>query len=331
MTNPHDAVLARICDAIHQHQRFVITSHARPDGDAIGSELAMAYALRALGKTVRLVNADPVPAMLREFPGIHDVEVATTFDGDAEVAIVMECGSLARTGVSGLERFFVINIDHHPGNTGYGDLNWFDESAAACGELVFTLIEALGVPFSPEIATHIYVTILTDTGAFHFSHITPRTFDICRRALDAGVDPVLVAQRVYDSNTMGRLRLLGTVLNDMETAVDGRIAILSLDPEISRRTGATAEDTEGLINVPLTVHGIVAVAFLKLVKPGELRVSFRSKGTVDVGTIARGFGGGGHLNASGCTVAMAADELKPIIIEQLAQAIADSDGTARVH
>jgi phosphoesterase RecJ-like protein len=324
-------VLAAICDAIRQHQRFVITSHARPDGDAIGSEMAMAYALRALGKSVRVVNADPAPATLRGFPGTDTIEVASTFEGETDVVIVMECGNLARTGVSGLERFFIINIDHHPGNTGYGDLNWFDESAAACGELVYELVRALGVPFSTEIATHIYVTILTDTGSFHFSHITPRTFDICRQALEAGVDPVITAQRIYDSNTMGRLRLLGTVLNDMEVAAGGRIAVLYMDPEINRRTGASQEDAEGLINVPLTVAGIVAVAFIKQIKPEEQRVSFRSKGNVDVGAIARAHGGGGHLNAAGCTIAMRADALRPLLVEQLTQAIADAAGAAPVR
>lgn len=331
MTDSQPTELTAIRDALRQHQRFVITSHARPDGDAIGSELAMACALRALGKTVRVVNADPVPTMLRAFPGTDTIEVATTFEGETDAVIVMECGNLARTGVSGLERFFVINIDHHPGNTGYGDLNWFDESAAACGELVYELVRALGVPFSLEIATHIYVTILTDTGSFHFSHITPRTFDICRRALEAGVDPVITAQRIYDSNTMGRLRLLGTVLNDMEIAADGQIAVLYMDPEINRRTGASAEDAEGLINVPLTVAGIVAVAFIKQIKPDEQRVSFRSKGNVDVGAIARAHGGGGHLNAAGCTMTMTADVLRPLLVEQLTQAIADASGAAPVR
>src|SRR4029079_17106477 len=121
-------------------------------------------------------------------------------------AIIMECGDLARTGVAGLDRSFVINIDHHPGNTAYGQINWFDSSAAACAEMVFDLVRALDVPLSTEIATHVYVAILTDTGSFHYSNISPRTFQICEQALEAGVDPVAVARQIYDSNSLGRLK-----------------------------------------------------------------------------------------------------------------------------
>ena len=138
-----------ICDAIHARRRFLITSHARPDGDSIGSQLAMAYALEALGKNVRLVNADPAPEHYMEFPGVDRIEITrNVIDSDAEALIVMESGDLARTGVSGLDGRFTINIDHHQGNSQYGSLNWVDESAAACGEMVFDLIEALGVPLT---------------------------------------------------------------------------------------------------------------------------------------------------------------------------------------
>src|SRR5436190_6008740 len=215
-------------------QRFVISSHSRPDGDSIGSQLAAAYALRALGKQVTVINADPAPPPLMQFPGVPDIRIADRADGDFDAAIIMECGDLGRTGVAGLERFFVINIDHHPGNTAYGQLNWFDASAAACAELVFDLVRALHVPLTRDIATHIYLAILTDTGSFHFSSITPRTFDICREALQAGVDPVLVARQVYDSNNMGRLKLFGAVLSAMQIDPAGRIAILYVDHDLAR-------------------------------------------------------------------------------------------------
>src|SRR4029077_14257722 len=141
-----------------------------PDGDSIGSQLAMAYALKALGKEVVAVNADAAPPPLLQFPGVSEILIAPSVDGAFEAAIIMECGDLARTGVKGLERYFVINIDHHPGNTGYGQINWFDDSAAACGEMVYDVVGALGVPLSLEIATHVYLAILTDTGSFHYSN-----------------------------------------------------------------------------------------------------------------------------------------------------------------
>jgi bifunctional oligoribonuclease and PAP phosphatase NrnA len=260
--------LGRIVDAVRQRQRFVLSSHSRPDGDSIGSQLAMAFALRALGKHV-----------------------------------------------------YVVNIDHHPGNTAYGQLNWFDSSAAACAEMVLELIDALGVPLQADIATHIYLAILTDTGSFHYSSISPRTFDICRRTLEAGVDPVLVARNVYDSNNMGRLKLFGSVLSAMQLDPTGRIAIVYLDHEMAREAGGTYEDTEGLINLPLTVKEIEAVVFFKQTDGDEYRVSMRSKGEIDIGAIAKQFGGGGHKNAAGCTVTGPIDALQKTFIERIDQAI----------
>ena len=313
--------IARIAEAIRSRQRFVLSSHSRPDGDSIGSQLAMIYALRALGKEAVAVNADPAPAPLMAFPGVPEIRIASAVDGDFDAAIIMECGDLARTGVSGLDRFFTINIDHHPGNTGYGQINWFDASAAACGELVFDLVKALGVPLSVGIATHIYLAILTDTGSFHYSSISPRTFDICRECLEAGVDPVLVARNVYDSNNMGRLKLFGAVLSAMQIDPTGRIAIVYLDHEMARAAGGTYEDTEGLINLPLTVKEIQAVVFFKQNEGDEYRVSMRSKGLIDVGAIAKEFGGGGHKNAAGCTVTGAIDSLQRLLIEKVEDAI----------
>src|SRR5438093_2687846 len=207
--------LQQIVDAIRARRRFVLSSHSRPDGDSIGSQLALAYALRALGKTVEVVNNDPAPGPLMAFPGVGDIRIANRVDGDFDAAVILECGDLGRTGVEGLDRFFVINIDHHPGNTGYGQINWFDQSAAACGEMVFDLVRALGVPLTLEIATHVYLAILTDTGSFHYSSISTRTFEMCRDALAAGVDPVLMARAVFDSNSMGRLKVFGAILGAM--------------------------------------------------------------------------------------------------------------------
>jgi len=306
----------------------VLSSHARPDGDSIGSQLAMAYALKALGKDVTVINADAAPPPLMAFPGVPEIRIAPRADGDFEAAIIMECGDLARTGVRGLDRFFVINIDHHPGNTGYGGINWFDPSAAACGEMIFDLVPALGVPLSVEIATHIYLAILTDTGSFHYSSLTPRTFDICRATLEAGVDPVLVARNVYDSNNMGRLKLFGAVLSAMQIDQTGRIAIVYLDHEMAREAGGTYEDTEGLINLPLTVKEIQAVVFFKQDQGDQYRVSMRSKSEIDIAAVAKQFGGGGHKNAAGCTVSGPIDQLRKLFLEKLEYAI---DGRPADH
>jgi len=313
--------LNEIVAAIRGRQRFVISSHARPDGDSIGSSLAMAFALRELGKEARVVHKDLAPAPLLTFPGVPEIEIADRVDGAFDAAIIMECGDLSRTGVAGLDHGFVINIDHHPGNSNYGRINWFDSSAAACGEMVFDLVSALGVRLTPEIATHIYLAILTDTGSFHYSSISPRTFDICKATLQAGVDPVLVARNVYDSNNMGRLKLFGAVLSAMQIDDAGRVAIVYLDHEMARAAGGTYDDTEGLINLPLTVKEVQAVVFFKQIEGDEYRVSMRSKGEIDIAAVAKQFGGGGHKNAAGCTATGPVDVLQKLFVEKVQHAI----------
>lgn len=313
--------LQQVVDAIRARRRFVVSSHSRPDGDSIGSSLAMAFALKELGKDVSVVHKDLAPSPLMAFPGVRDIVIADRVEGDFDAAIVMECGDLTRTGVEGLERFFVINIDHHPGNASYGQINWFDAAAAACGEMVYDLVLALSVPLTLEIATHVYLAILTDTGSFHYSSISPRTFDICKRTLEAGVDPVTVARNVYDSNNMGRLKLFGAVLSAMQIDATGRIAIVYLDHEMARAAGGTYEDTEGLINLPLTVKEIQAVVFFKQIEGDEYRVSMRSKGDIDIGAVAKEFDGGGHKNAAGCTVNGAIDALQKTFVEKLERAV----------
>ncbi len=312
---------ASIAAEIHKRQRFVVVSHARPDGDAIGSSLAMAYALLHLGKEVRVVSRDAPPPPLMVFPGVPEVIVTDHVEDPGDAVIVMECGDLRRTGVAGLEKGYVINIDHHPGNAMYGALNWFDVTAAACGEMVYELVEALGVPLSAEIATHIYIAILTDTGSFHYSNITPRTFEICRRCMEAGVDPPAVARSIFDSNNLGRLKLFGAVLSKMQLDPTGRIATVFVDQKLADDCGGTYEDTEGLINLPLTVKDILTVVFFKEHGPGEWRVSLRSKGDIDVNLVAKEFGGGGHKNASGCSAQGTLEALKATFQQRLTRAI----------
>jgi phosphoesterase RecJ-like protein len=319
-----DAV-QQICEGVLRRRAFLVTSHARPDGDSIGSQLAMAFALDALGKQVRVVNSDAAPDHYQDFPGMDRIEIASAVDAtDFDAVIVMECSDPSRTGVAGLEGHpFIVNIDHHAGNRMYGAVNWHDESAAACGEMVFDLIRALGVPLSFEIATHIYLAVLTDTGSFHHSNITPRTFDICRQAVEAGVSPGAMARRVFDSNSFGKLKLIGALLDRMELLDQGRLAVLYIDDAMLAACGCTHNDTEGIINLPLTAREIQAVAFFKVTSKGEVRVSMRSKYDVDVRSVANRHGGGGHKNAAGFTVAGALGEVRPRIIEQLTHAIAE--------
>jgi phosphoesterase RecJ-like protein len=292
---------ADLLDVIRNGRRFIVASHQRPDGDAIGSAMAMALALRAMGKDATVVTDAIPPVFLQPFPGVAGIHITPGVLDAFDAALIMECSDLSRTGVRGLDKSPVMNIDHHPGNKVYGAVNWIDESAAACGEMVFTLIEALGVTLTEDIATHVYLAILTDTGSFHFSHLSPRTYEIARRCVEAGADPRWIAQTHYDSNSLSRVRIFGAVMNNMVIVDEGRVALLAITRKTMEELNGTNDDLEGLINFPLTVKDIEAVAFFKEIADREWRVSLRSKGAVDIGAIARNFKGGGHTNAAGCS------------------------------
>src|SRR5687767_14616165 len=317
MTNPP----AELLDRIKQGKRFVIASHQRPDGDAIGSSMAMALALRAIGKDATVVT-DAIPAVfLQPFPYVDTIRITPDITEAYDAALIMECGELSRTGVTGLDRSPVMNIDHHPGNTGYGAINWVDESAAACGEMAFTLIEAIGAPLTKDVATHVYLAVLTDTGSFHFSHLSPRTYEVARRCVEAGADPQWIARTHYDSNSLARVRIFGAVMNGMVIVDEGRVALLSITRQTMTDLAGTNDDLEGLINFPLTVKDIEAVAFFKEVGDNDWRVSLRSKGLVDVGAIARWHGGGGHANAAGCSARGALNDVNKQYGQLLSEAV----------
>jgi phosphoesterase RecJ-like protein len=316
--------LRRIREELMRRSRFLLTSHARPDGDSIGSQVAMAAALRALGKSVRLINRDAPPPAYLTLPGVAAIEVAERVDDHAQfdACIVMECSDLARPGVAGLDRFFLINIDHHAGNTLYGAVNWFDESAAACSEMVADVIDVLDVPWTREIGTALYLAILTDTGSFRHGNMTARTFEVCRRVVEeAGVDPVFLARTVFDSGSVGKLKLIGAMLNSMQIEAGGRMAVLDLSDALLAQTGTNVYDTDGIINMPFMAAEIEAVALIRTEGVQQVRVSLRSKGDVDVRAIAGAFGGGGHRNASGFTVTGDARQVRDRVITLMVEAL----------
>lgn len=322
-----DPACQAIVERLRRASRIVVSSHERPDGDAIGSGMALVLALRAMGKDARMVMCDTPPPALRAFPGVGGLWVSAAVDEAFDCAVVMECSDLARTGVSGLDRSPVLNIDHHPGNTRYGVVNWVDESAAACGELVYGLIRALEAPLTADAATHVYLAILTDTGSFHFSHLSPRTFDIAARCVEAGADPEGIARLHYDANRMARVRLFGAVLSGMTVDPSGRIALLTITQAMAAAADGSYDDTEGLINFPLSVQEVVAVAFFKEAEtPDRWRVSLRSKGPVDVGGVAAARGGGGHRNAAACALAGPLPDLHADVMQALTQAVAAAGG-----
>jgi phosphoesterase RecJ-like protein len=310
-----------VADAIRTRQSFLITSHARPDGDAIGSSMALALALDAMGKQTTVLLRDPVPVQYRGFPAIDRIRITDRADVQADAAVVLECGELTRPGLANLEAYTLINIDHHLGNTMYGAVNWFDERAAACAEMVAEVIDTLGVAWTREIAAHLFLAITTDTGGLRYGPISARTYDLCRRIVDAGVDTPLLSRQIFESYSIGRVRLTGALLGAMTLHHDNRLAVLAFDDDLLARMGATADDTEGLVNMPLGAREVVAAILLKKQKDDTWRVSLRSKGDVDVRAVATQWQGGGHRNAAGCTVAGDQDAVTRMLVDAMAPSL----------
>ena len=322
MTSPPPE-LGRIRDALLGARSVLLTSHERPDGDSLGSQLALGAALRQLGKQVRIIDYDPAPDLYAFLPDLGTIEISDNVTDRFDTVVVLECSSLDRTGLRGLDERPLINIDHHPGNVMYGTLNWHDESACACAELVSELIDTLGVPLTPAMATQLYVAILTDTGSFRHANITPRTFTICQKIAATGINPTDVASQVYNNGSLGRLRLTGMLLERMQLEHGNRVAVLRLNDAMLAEAGCTPDDIEGIVNIPLAARDVQAVVFFKDTG-AALRVSLRSKGSVDVRQVAVSFGGGGHRNAAGLTIEHPSSETDSLVLSRVAAAIADS-------
>ncbi|MCG6962487.1 MAG: bifunctional oligoribonuclease/PAP phosphatase NrnA [Acidobacteria bacterium] len=287
-------------------RRALVTSHMSPDGDALGSELALAELAAAFGTDTVIVNRDPAPAGIAEMPGAEVVCVAPTtpedFPKGFDLVVTLECPGLDRPGFDGLDALPILNIDHHAANDRYGELNYLDESAPAVGEMVLRMYRAAGVEPSAQAATAMYVALSTDTGDFRYSNATPRAFLAAAELVEAGARPEQVAEWVHQRRSAASVRLLGEALRTLQITEDGRVASLSVDADAFARAQATPADTDGLINVPRAITGVIVAAFFKQWEPGVVRISLRSRGAVDVRAIAAAYGGGGHSNAAGCTV-----------------------------
>ena len=307
-------------------KRVLVTSHVNPDGDAIGSLIAMGLAMKALGKGVTMYNESPMPAVYQFLPAIDGVTDHVADFSVYDLAVVIDCGNLERVGgdhvaVGAIPT--VINIDHHVTNTSFGDLQYIDTDACASAELVYRLIRQLEVTISEAMAWSIYTGILTDTGSFRFSNTNRAAFTICEEMLTIGVDPWMVAQYVYGTYSLGRIKLLNLALNTIELVHGGKVSLMTVTRRMLQRTGTRPEDADGMINY---ARGIEDVRLAVLIQQngnggpgangnGPYHVSLRSDGSVDAAAIAAAFGGGGHASAAGFNVeAMSLAELKARIL-----------------
>lgn len=322
-TNP-DTAAAEVAERIRAGRNFLITSHRNPDGDALGSGIALQGLIRKMGKEARVVVRDGFGKPLHNIPGAHEVTVSDTLPADYPAAydaiFAMECPEVERTGYAVLPGP-AVNIDHHLGNRMYGEINYLDVDAPSVGEMVMQLNRHhLGLPLDKDIATAIYVSLATDTGFFRYHNTSLRAFDAAQELVRAGVVPGDVSLWINESVSAGSVRLLGMCLDTLELTADGKIATMLLRTDFFARAGATSEDTEGIVNYGRTIDSVLVSALLKEGKGGT-RTSLRAKPGVDVQKIAAMFGGGGHAAASGCTIPLPLEEAKARLVELLAEIV----------
>lgn len=312
-------ILKRIVEDIQSTRSFLVGTHIHPEGDAIGSALALALALREITKEAVVLIQDPVPQMLQFLPGAKEIIHQAPPGKSFEAAIAVDCGDRERLGEEFLKTQVpkVINIDHHTSNRYFGQFNYVDPAASSTAEIIYDLLRLIPVRMNLAIAENIYTGILTDTGSFRYSNTTAHAFAVARACLKAGVDPWRVAERIYETQPLARLRLLPLVLKTLEVEEGGRLSFVAVTQEMLKEVGATDDMTEELVNFPRSLQTAEVALLFRELSPGEYRVSLRSKGKVNVAQIAETFQGGGHPNAAGCTVSGNFSEVKTRILKQV--------------
>lgn len=311
--------------------RYLLTSHRNPDGDAIGSALGLAPILRSMGKSAAIWNLDETPEIYRALWGSdrihHGEEPPAKFPDDFDSVIVLECPSLERTGLAEqLGQLPIVNIDHHLGNEQYGEVNWVDTTAPSLGEMIYRLAQALKVDLTDKVATSLFLTLVTDTGDFRFSNATSEAFEAAAALVRDGAQPTLVSQWIHESQPLATIRLLGEMAQSIQLDESGRVASALLSQESFDRAQASSSHAEGLIDHPRSIVGVEAVALVKELGPGQAKVSLRSRGAINVEEIARSRGGGGHPNAAGYSTPGVLEDVRAEIVGRLRDACDRSHG-----
>jgi len=312
-----DTVIERMIES----QALFLATHVNPDGDAIGSLISLGLGLEKCGKRVYMYNASPIPAVYRFLTGVQMVRQALPPFPDWDAAVIIDCGDIERIGeaadfVRGLPQ--LINIDHHVTNTGFGQHRLVDTTACSSAEIVYRLLKRMAVEIDPAIATAIYTGILTDTGSFRFANTNSAAYAISAEMVQCGVDPYTVAQHVYGTYSLGRIKLLNMALDSIEISANGKLSLMTLTQEMFAETDTNPEDVDGMINYAKRIEDVKVAALIMENANGAARkrfhVSLRSDGSVDVAKIAASYGGGGHFNAAGFGVETSLRDLRQIII-----------------
>jgi phosphoesterase RecJ-like protein len=313
--------LAEIAAVFRSRKRFVVMSHARPDGDALGCTIATALCLRQLGADVTAWNEDGVPEKFRYLPEYGIVSRPPAEPQNFDVAVVLDNAVKNRAGKA-IEAVghaeVVINIDHHITNDSYGDLNYIDATSPATGQILFELFRGQDLPLTYPMADNLFVAISTDTGSFQYPNTTARTYEIAADLIRAGVNVGALSQKMYESYPRRRLELLRALLNVLRMTSHDRVASFALSAETAKKLGAQPEDTEGLIDYIRSIEGVVAAAFFEEIGDGRVRVSLRSKSPkISVSKVCGLFGGGGHTLAAGARIAGSLAEVQEKVLQAI--------------
>ena len=313
------ASLQKLCA---QHEKFLVISHVRPDGDAYGSTLGLALSLQALGRDVQVVNADGLSPLFEFLPGSKGLTIPLPTVPEPDRAIIaVDCADAKRLGTvfDQWQRLPDVNIDHHVSNPGYATLNLIDAESPATAQVLYEIISALKWPLTPEVAANLYVGIMTDTGNFRYRQTTAHTFEVAARLVAAGADPTDLAEACYQSFRAERLLLISEVFKAIHFASRNRVAWFCLTPEMYALSGAIPDETEGLIEYLQAVKTVEVAFLLESLPDGLTRASMRSRGKVDVQQICREFGGGGHRLAAGLRTKLAPAALEKKLLELIAK------------
>lgn len=305
---------------IKKFDTFFISAHINPEGDSVGSQIALASLLKRLGKKVMIVNESPVPHILRFMNGVDGILKELPRNVDFQAAVILDCPDMSRLGKTSeyvTKDKVVINIDHHISNENFGQYNWVDAKTSSAGEMVFELFKEFKLKIEYDEAVAMYVAIMTDTGSFKYTNTSSKTHRIVAELMDAGVGPYDIYSRIYETSSLQDTSLLGHALQTLKVSEDGRIAWLWVTKEMLKNTKASLEGTEGIINFARSIGGVEIAAFFRETgTENRIKVSFRSKGKADVNKLASFFNGGGHATASGCTVFGKKEEVEKKVLSK---------------
>ncbi len=307
--------LQQIIEVIRSNSSFLLTTHEGPDGDAIGSSLALASFLRKIGKEVTVHYQDPVPDLYAFLPGAATV-LSHIPDTDYDVSVVLDIGERRRAGGE-FCRFSrvttTINLDHHLSCDNFGDYNLIDSQAASTGILVHRILEAYGYRFDRETALCLYVSIITDTGSFRYSNANGEAFSVSGAMIECGINAWDVAEQLYENQPQKRLELLAKCLPTLEVFKEGQAASVTVTCEMYAACNADAVLTDGFVNYPRSIRGVEVAIFFRQLDEFKWKIGFRSKGKVNVAAFSQALGGGGHHNAAGCTVDGSLEDVKALV------------------